>query len=115
VEVLQPGVDGGFASEDEEHCMLPSGAALYRFEETQPTSPVPLTAAAISGASGGATLAPAGDCPASTHSLRDALLAFMNSPHPLQIMSDVRSYGASGRISRFHNPKNYSAALRALL
>jgi hypothetical protein len=47
--------------------------------------------------------------------LGDAILAFMNCPHPLQTLGEVRSYGPAGSISRFHNPANYTRALRALL
>lgn len=46
--------------------------------------------------------------------LGDAILTFMNSPHPLEMLSDLRSYGPSGTISRFHNPNNYTIALQHL-
>lgn len=47
--------------------------------------------------------------------LADAVALFMNNPHPLSTLSDPASYGASGAISRFHNPDNYTRALTALL
>lgn len=46
--------------------------------------------------------------------LGDAILAFMNSPHPLETLGEWRAYGPDGSISRFHNPANYTRALESL-
>ena len=48
---------------------------------------------------------------AKTPTMRDALLQFMNHPHPLTMLADYNSYGPNGSISRYHNPANYTTAL----
>jgi hypothetical protein len=46
--------------------------------------------------------------------LGDAILTFMNSPHPLQTLGEMRAYGNNGSISRYHNPTSYTKALQKL-
>jgi hypothetical protein len=46
--------------------------------------------------------------------LGDAILTFMNSPHPLQTLGEMRAYGHNGSISRYHNPTSYTKALQNL-
>jgi hypothetical protein len=46
--------------------------------------------------------------------LGDAILTFMNSPHPLQTLGEMRAYGHNGSISRYHNPQSYTTALQKL-
>jgi hypothetical protein len=46
--------------------------------------------------------------------LGDAILTFMNSPHPLQTLGEMRAYGPNGSISRYHNPNSYTKALQQL-
>jgi len=46
--------------------------------------------------------------------LGDAILTFMNSPHPLQTLGEMRAYGHNGSISRYHNPASYTKALQKL-
>jgi hypothetical protein len=81
-------------------------------------------AAAASVGSNRAAAAPA-SCPSPSPStlasvdddgltLGDAILTFMNSPHPLQTLKEVRAYGPNGSISRYHNPNSYTKALLAL-
>lgn len=41
--------------------------------------------------------------------------AFLNSPHPLDILADAGAYGPAGTISRHHNPDNYTRALGSVL
>ncbi|TVU03221.1 hypothetical protein EJB05_51252, partial [Eragrostis curvula] len=43
-----------------------------------------------------------------------ALRAFLNSPHPLETLSDLSAYGAGGAILRDHESSNYFRALSAL-
>jgi len=43
--------------------------------------------------------------------LKRAQLAFLNSPHPLNLLADPGAYGPEGSISRHHNPDNYARAL----
>ena len=48
-------------------------------------------------------------------SKRDAFLALMDNPHPLDILADARAYGFQGAISRYHDPLNYSKGLRSVI
>lgn len=114
VEVLQPKLGSGFTLADEGHFMLPSEPALYKL--TEPTTPLPAADAqhAQHAQQKGAGKKGAGGARKPLN-LADAILAFMNTPHPLQTLSEVRAYGPGGSISRFHNPQNYKDALAALL
>ncbi|KAI5084056.1 hypothetical protein GOP47_0000225 [Adiantum capillus-veneris] len=47
--------------------------------------------------------------------LRGAQRAFLNMPHPLEILSDPGAYGLNGAISRDHNPRSYSKAIHVVL
>ncbi|CAO2176696.1 unnamed protein product [Urochloa humidicola] len=69
------------------HPLLPEGAALFRFD-------------------------PDGAAPRAT--VASALRAFLNSPHPLETLSDLSAYGAGGAILRDHESSNYFRALSAL-
>jgi hypothetical protein len=113
--VLQPSLGTGFTLPDEGHFMLPPEPALYKL--TEPTSPLPAAAASPEPRAALARGARSGKAPAPRKplTLSDAILTFMNTPHPLQTLSEVRAYGPSGSISRFHNPQNYTDALAALL
>lgn len=46
---------------------------------------------------------------------RTAFAAFMDHPHPLDILSDPGAYGVHGAISRYHNPLNYIKGLRSVI
>lgn len=41
--------------------------------------------------------------------------AFLNSPHPLEILSDPGAYGSQGSISRDHDAKNYLKAINFVM
>ncbi|KAI5000739.1 phospholipase A1 PLIP1, chloroplastic-like [Hordeum vulgare subsp. vulgare] len=75
------------------HPFLPEGAALFRVVN-------PEQRAEPSG-SGRAVVA-------------SALRAFLNSPHPLETLSDLSAYGSEGAILRDHESGNYFRALYAL-
>lgn len=47
--------------------------------------------------------------------LRAAQRAFLNNPHPLEILRDRGSYGSGGGISRDHDPRSYSKAVNYVL
>jgi hypothetical protein len=51
---------------------------------------------------------------AQPQTLGDAILTFMNSPHPLETLGEMRAYGPAGQISRFHNPNSYTQGLQQL-
>ncbi|KAG6513012.1 hypothetical protein ZIOFF_031158 [Zingiber officinale] len=44
-----------------------------------------------------------------------ALRAFINSPHPLETLSDPRAYGSEGTILRDHDSSNYAKAIGVLV
>ena len=62
----------------------------------------------------GAASVNAANGPFSDMTLGDAILAFMNSPHPLETLCELKAYGPMGSISRFHNPDNYTRGLASL-
>lgn len=121
IEVLQPALQSEFTLPDETHAMLPPDAALYKL--TEPTCPLPPTTAASTqqlldsssswGSQQSASSATVQEDPFHL-TLSDAVLAFMNCPHPLQTLSEARAYGPVGSISRYHNPANYTRALITL-
>ncbi|OEL23173.1 hypothetical protein BAE44_0015806 [Dichanthelium oligosanthes] len=69
------------------HPFLPEGAALFRLDP---------------------------DDAAPRALLASALRAFLNSPHPLETLSDLSAYGAGGAILRDHESSNYFRALSAI-
>ncbi|KAG8056167.1 hypothetical protein GUJ93_ZPchr0001g31801 [Zizania palustris] len=72
------------------HPFLPEGAALFRLDPE------------------GRAERPA------RHVVSNALRAFLNSPHPLETLSDLSAYGSEGAILRDHESSNYFRALNAL-
>ncbi|KAG0611221.1 hypothetical protein M758_7G124300 [Ceratodon purpureus] len=78
------------------HPLLPSGSGLYRLD--QPARVYSWNLAN-----------------ADTTDLRAAESCFLNSPHPLDIMSDPSAYGAEGAISRDHDPRSYRKAVNHVL
>ena len=79
--------------------LLPAEAGLYLFD--------PQSEAATDG--------PIGHNKASAATRDAALLQFMNSPHPMEMLGKPESYGAHGTIMRYHRITHYSAALASLL
>ncbi|KAJ8444721.1 hypothetical protein Cgig2_030395 [Carnegiea gigantea] len=67
------------------HPWLPPGCALYSLDNAQPAN------AAM------------------------ALKAFLNTPHPLQTLSDPTAYGSEGTILRDHDSSNYAKALNGVM
>ncbi|KAH7431286.1 hypothetical protein KP509_08G041100 [Ceratopteris richardii] len=47
--------------------------------------------------------------------LRAAQRAFLNLPHPLEILANPGAYGLKGAVSRDHNPRSYIKVLRVVL
>ncbi|KAI9082496.1 hypothetical protein K1719_035365 [Acacia pycnantha] len=47
--------------------------------------------------------------------LRAAQLAFLNSPHPLEILTDRSAYGSGGTIIRDHDMKSYLEAVKTVI
>lgn len=67
------------------HPLLPNGIALYALESPQ--------------------------CCSSNN----ALMAFLNSPHPLETLSSMTSYGSDGTVLRDHDSSNYLKAINGVL
>lgn len=67
------------------HPLLPQGCALYAFDKTQPTL------------------------------VANALREFLNTPHPLETLSDPRAYGSEGTILRDHDSNNYIKAVNGIM
>lgn len=70
------------------HPLLPEGAAFYMLEKTYTTS---------------------------KSTFASALRAFLNSPHPLETLSDLKAYGSDGTILRDHESSNYFRAIDGVL
>ncbi|CAL9068236.1 unnamed protein product [Musa banksii] len=47
--------------------------------------------------------------------LQAASLAFLNSPHPLQILSDPSAYGSEGTVYRDHDTNSYLRSIRGVV
>lgn len=67
------------------HPLLPQGCALYALDKTQPVS------------------------------VANALREFLNTPHPLETLSDPRAYGSEGTILRDHDSNNYTKAVNGVM
>lgn len=70
------------------HPLLPEGAAFYMLEKEYMPS---------------------------KSAFASALHAFMNSPHPLETLSDLKAYGSDGTILRDHESSNYFRAIDGVL
>ncbi|KAG6520306.1 hypothetical protein ZIOFF_017354 [Zingiber officinale] len=77
------------------HPLLPQDSALYVFDGKH------------TGKEGGQSQAAAASA--------SALRAFINSPHPLETLSDPRAYGSEGTILRDHDSSNYARAIAGLI
>ncbi|XP_042504086.1 phospholipase A1 PLIP1, chloroplastic [Macadamia integrifolia] len=70
------------------HPLLPPGSALYALDKTRCESQAEMTS---------------------------ALRAFLNSPHPLETLSEPKAYGSEGTIHRDHTSSNYIRVLNWVL
>ncbi|CAB4291919.1 unnamed protein product [Prunus armeniaca] len=73
------------------HHLLPSGSGLYLLS------------------------CPLSDASDAEKQLRDARLVFLNSPHPLEILSDRSAYGSEGTIQRDHDVSSYLKSVREVI
>lgn len=67
------------------HPLLPPGNALYALKNTQSAN------------------------------VASALRAFLNTPHPLETLSDPTAYGSEGTILRDHDSSNYLKAVNKVI
>lgn len=112
IAILQPDPVLPFVLGDGHHSMLPDGPALYRMQD-------PNSSCKSNNSSNLVSMSldeePVQATFKSPSSLREAFLLFMNTPHPLTMLSTAAAYGAQGSVSRYHNPDNYTKGLEALL
>ncbi|KAM0998580.1 hypothetical protein ACFX2I_008297 [Malus domestica] len=73
------------------HHLLPSGSGLYLLS------------------------CPLSDGSDAEKQLRAAQLVFLNSPHPLEILSDRSAYGSEGTIQRDHDVNSYLKSVRGVI
>ncbi|CAL9131844.1 unnamed protein product [Musa acuminata var. zebrina] len=73
------------------HHLLPPGSGLYVFGNSST------------------------DSDDSERLLQAARSAFINSPHPLEILSDRTAYGSEGAVSRDHDMRSYLTSVRAVI
>jgi hypothetical protein len=90
-----------FADVQEEHSLSPAAALALSAAASKPPAPSRSSRGVVAKSPEGLTLG-------------DAILTFMNSPHPLQTLGEMRAYGHNGSISRYHNPNSYTKALQKL-
>lgn len=124
--IMQPSSSLTWVAGDAEHPLVPPGPGLWRV--AAPTTLSQLTArlylrqgraeearaAAAGGAAGAQQRAYLMPHVPQAATPSEALLHFMDKPHPLTILADPAAYGHKGIISRYHNPDNYAMALREL-
>ncbi|CAD7699851.1 unnamed protein product [Ostreobium quekettii] len=97
--VVQPSKELGIVQGDGYHSLLPECTDLFLIEEPGHS------------AKGSVGTGPDGEA----RSRREALSSLFDSPHPLEILADPRSYGDMGKISRYHNPGSYTKAIKSVL
>ncbi|KAL3517386.1 hypothetical protein ACH5RR_019975 [Cinchona calisaya] len=73
------------------HHLLPSGSGLYLLS------------------------CPAADASEAERQMQAAKAVFLNSPHPLEILSDRAAYGSGGTIQRDHDMKSYLRCVRNVI
>ncbi|GIM12074.1 hypothetical protein Vretimale_15508 [Volvox reticuliferus] len=107
--ILQPDSWHTFMANEADHPMLPPGPELFVLTDPD-TQQAPLAAAAASEAPSSPPPPPAAVQPAA-RSVTEAVWELMDCPHPLETLADPGAYLATGSISRYHNPENYTKAL----
>lgn len=104
VFVLQPEANRKYVKNDEGyHPQLPQGAGLFQITE------------ATKGLTESVKWRRTGEVSGCVESQKEAILSFMDNPHPLEILGDAKAYGELGTISRYHNPAHYKNALGSVL
>ncbi len=128
IMVLQPDSWHWFASIEPEHPMLPPGPDLYLLNDPaaaagssgRPAPRAPSEERATKGQRGGGGGAPAALVLSSSSAARrraagsvtEAVWALMDTPHPLDTLTDPGAYLEKGSISRYHNPGRRQAYAR---
>lgn len=85
------------------HPFLPTGSALYQIQNPKQEGPSE------------SDMGLHGVVKATAKEVRSAERSFLNTPHPLEILSDPSSYGTEGTISRDHDSRSYMRAVNTAL
>mmetsp|Transcript_5936 Transcript_5936/g.11587 ORF Transcript_5936/g.11587 Transcript_5936/m.11587 type:complete len:741 (-) Transcript_5936:123-2345(-) len=110
--IVQPDEDTSFVNGEGYHPLLPKGPKIFALKHAKSQENL----------CNGPALETDGESNAQNpsysrkvHSSEEAYWELMNMPHPLEILGNPGAYGDSGSISRYHNPDNYTRALRGVL
>jgi len=136
VMVLQPSGEASFVNKEGYHALLPDSPGLYVVRDANVQHNVAAQVGRDARAMANAvshTADPITNLPAMARSMAvptpstpataadrvanasEAVWHLMNTPHPLDILSDPGAYGDTGSISRYHNPDNYTRAIGGVL
>ena len=85
------------------HPLLPSGSGLYMLEQPGKNNITTNTSQQES------------HCNTKTKQVQSAEKSFLNTPHPLEIISDPTSFSSTGAICRDHDPRSYRRAVNHVL
>lgn len=103
--IVQPDEHASFVNGEGYHPLLPKGPQLLALKHSRSTDHLSNTDVF--------------SCEEADHkrvgSVEEAYWELMNFPHPLKILRNRGAYGDLGSISRYHNPDNYTKALRGVL
>ncbi|GLI69207.1 hypothetical protein VaNZ11_013780, partial [Volvox africanus] len=105
--ILQPDSWHTFMANEADHPMLPPGPELFTIIDRDPQQAPLADTAALEALP---PQQPAAAQPAA-RSVTEAVWELMDCPHPLETLADPGAYMATGSISRYHNPENYTKAL----
>lgn len=105
--IVQPDEQASFVNGEGYHPLLPKGPQLLALKHSKSTERLFMTADVAPEESKSSQRA--------VSSVEEAYWELMNFPHPLKILRDRGAYGDLGSISRYHNPDNYTKALRGVL
>eukprot|EP00210_Caulerpa_lentillifera_P006204 g5928.t1 len=107
--VLQPSDDLNYVNNEGYHPMFPEEAGLFRLADPDNRS------IKLAEKLKDQTIQRGDSIGNEVGDKKEAFLALMDNPHPLDILSEARSYGVYGAISRYHNPGNYVLGLRSVM
>lgn len=104
--IVQPDESASFVRGEGYHPLLPEGPQLVALKHSKSADHLVTNNAGTPEESTSS---------AEVSSVEEAYWELMNFPHPLKILRNRGAYGDLGSISRYHNPDNYTKALRGVL
>lgn len=109
--IVQPDEEASFVNGEGYHPLLPEGPQIFALKHAKSQENLCDSPALGSDEESNAQKPPWRQ----VHSSEEAYWELMNLPHPLEILGNPGAYGDFGSISRYHNPDNYTRALRGVL